>query len=192
MADDKRIKKLSRPVELRRWTSFDNVEVVCQRLVDLLGQDDSAQKWTLLIPYPYTKEHGLQFINMVKQAEKDGSPDLVFAITDAETKEIVGGCGAHQVPEPGRSHCFSLGYWVATSYRQNGYAKGAVLSMLKLLPKTCLRVEAAIFVDNIPSRRVLESCGLRCESELLKNFYIKNGKSYDAKLFGMERGGSST
>jgi ribosomal-protein-alanine N-acetyltransferase len=74
---------------------------------------------------------------------------------------VVGDCGFHQVPDA--NGVVELGYGMADSARDRGYATEAIEALIgfALLQHGVRRVEAETTAGNAASRRVLEKAGLK-------------------------------
>jgi len=80
---------------------------------------------------------------------------LLFRRTDA-APQLVGGCGLQRRP----SGNVELGYWIARAHWDQGYATKAGRELLEIARTLGLQqLEAAHFLDNPGSGRVLEKLG---------------------------------
>lgn len=97
----------------------------------------------------------------------------LWALTDRHTGILVGKAGITQAsyekgPWEGERLCMELGYQIFTPYRRKGYAKEAVIGILRTLESQAERpycVYAKIDASNEASIQVALSCGLRLFSQ---------------------------
>jgi len=82
-----------------------------------------------------------------------------FAIADAQTGELLGGCSLSHI-QPVHYFC-NLGYWVRTSRHGEGIAGRAVKLAARFAFErvNLIRAEIVIAVGNGPSKRVAEKQG---------------------------------
>ncbi len=108
------------------------------------------------LPYPYYDKHAEEFIDQVSQPD---AGECVFAITHAESGELMGMCGLHLVKR--RFNMAHMGYWLGEDYWGKGYATQAARAMVDLFFKAGSEDELLMSVlsTNTASRRVIEKCG---------------------------------
>jgi len=132
---------------------------------------------TLTVPFPYTEEHAVKFIEQHQDSKLD------FAIRNI-MGELVGCIGATQ--SKNQPHIASLGYWLAKPYWGKGIMTDVVRVfsdyLFKEFPELS-RITANCFEHNIGSARVLEKSGFTLEGLAIKH-YKKDGAFYNAKLYG--------
>jgi ribosomal-protein-serine acetyltransferase len=107
-----------------------------------------------------------------------------FAIIDATTGLLLGGCGLTNI---NRGHRFAnLYYWVRTSATGHGVATEATRLIARFgLERLGLeRIEIVVAVGNEPSMRVAEKAGAKREGTL-RNRLTMHGTSYDAAMFSL-------
>ena len=109
---------------------------------------------------------------------------FAFAITDAGTGEILGGCGLGQ-KHPMYHYC-NLGYWVRTTRHGQGIAGRAakLIARFGFEHAGLIRAEIVMAVPNERSRRVAEKIGAHYEGILL-NRMVVGRKIYDAHMFSL-------
>jgi RimJ/RimL family protein N-acetyltransferase len=78
---------------------------------------------------------------------------------------VIGDCGTHGAAVPGET--VEIGYGLAAPYRGRGYGRQMVSALTRWLlgELGAAGVVAHTGVDNVPSRRVLESAGFRLTGE---------------------------
>ena len=131
----------------------------------------------------YTLNTALNFIALTRSHWPNGSL-YAFAITDAKTHEIVGGCNLSHI-HPVYHFC-NLGYWVRTSRHGEGIAgRSAKLAARFSFEKVKLiRTEIVIAVGNEASRRVAEKIGAHYEGILLNRMTVGT-QIYDAHMYSL-------
>lgn len=137
---------------------------------------------TLLIPFPYTKEDGKHFVEFCKSKREKYGRTTELAIRD-KNKKLIGVCG-FQVKYRRDSKKDEIGYWLARPYWNKGI-------MTKVVNKLCdigfkkfglKRIEAAVFIHNDASCRVLEKAGFKLEG-IFRKSVTKGNKLIDVKLY---------
>jgi ribosomal-protein-serine acetyltransferase len=131
----------------------------------------------------YTNETALNFITLTRAYWSNGSL-YAFAITDAQTGAIIGGCSlSHFHPV---YHFCNLGYWVRTSRQREGIAGRAtrLAARFAFERANLIRAEIVIAVGNEPSKRVAEKAGAHYEGILL-NRMIVGTQVCDAHMFSL-------
>lgn len=146
-------------------------------LEDLVGNANNINVWNNLrnyFPYPYTDEHGMEWLNKVVDAPL---PALNLAI-DVEGK-AAGGIG---IILNGDVYIKSaeLGYWVGEPFWGRGVATEAVRLMTEhaFTYFDIVRLYAEVFESNKASMRVLEKNGFYLEGVRRKAVF-KNGVLMD-------------
>ena len=131
----------------------------------------------------YTDEVALNFITLTRTYWANGSL-YAFAITDAQTGAILGGCSLSHI-HPVYHFC-NLGYWVRTSKHRQGIAgRAAKLAARFAFEKVNLiRAEIVIAVGNESSKRVAEKIGAHNEGILL-NRMVVGENIYDAHMYSL-------
>jgi RimJ/RimL family protein N-acetyltransferase len=111
------------------------------------------EPWMSWANEKYTDETALNFITLTRAYWSNGSL-YAFAIADAKTGEIIGGCSLSHI-HPVYHFC-NLGYWVRTSRHGEGFAGRAAQLAAKFAFERVrlIRAEVVIAVGNERSRRV--------------------------------------
>ena len=106
-------------------------------------------------PWPYSVADAAAGLAAPEEA---GLPRfLIMERTDAAPR-LVGACGFGQRP----SGAIELGYWIARGHWNHGFATEACRALIDIARTLRLpQLEAAHFVDNPASGRVLEKLGFR-------------------------------
>jgi RimJ/RimL family protein N-acetyltransferase len=131
----------------------------------------------------YTAETAQNFIT-VTRAQWSSGIHYGFAIIDAHTGELLGGCSLSHIHAV--YHFCNLGYWVRTSKHGNGIAgRAAKLAAKFAFEKVKLiRVEIVVAAGNERSKRTAEKIGAHYEGVLLNRMVV--GKEiYDAHMFSL-------
>jgi len=129
-------------------------------------------------PHPYAESTACEFLSAVADAEHCESFAIEF------DGQVIGGVGVHPGVDVARASA-EIGYWLGRDYWGRGFATEVVRDLADHLLGNALfcRLSAHTFEGNAASQRVLEKCGFVCEGTL-KKAVLKNGRLYDAVLFG--------
>ncbi len=141
---------------------------------------------TLNIPFPYTEADADWWIaNVAEETQKQGR-SVNWAIRRSDGF-LVGGIGYHHF-QVSKSHKAEIGYWLAKPFWKQGIMTEAVklVTEFGFCELKLLRQTANVFVFNSGSARVLEKAGYQLEGTL-KNFYKKDGRVFDGKLYAITR-----
>jgi len=175
-----RIARLRLPIRDRR------VDLVLPTLSDIeafvrLLNEPSVARWTLHVPYPYTKRNARHWVRHARAGRRAGR-SLGLTVVRRSDGEVLGGVGLHDLKEG--DPCAEVGYWIGREHRGQGYATEAV----NLLVRTGFtrldlhRVEAFVFPANVASRGVMRRCGFRYEGRL-RDEARKDGRWRSTLLF---------
>ena len=146
----------------------------------LAGRPEIAAT-TLNIPHPYSRRDAETWI-ATHPGEVEGGRAWTFAIT-LRSGELVGAIGLHVVPAHRRAE---VGYWIGVEHWGRGFATEALKAVLDFGFTTLKlnRIEAHVFAENAPSRRILEKLGFRYEG-LLRRHVVKDGVPRDGLFFSL-------
>ena len=133
-------------VALRAFEAADAPEIT------ELVNDWRIVRWTSSIPYPYTMQDAVQWLDAM-EADDTRCP---YAIT---CEGALAGCVSYWPCDEGG---IEVGYWLGTAYWGRGVASSALQQLLALesFPAD-QRVIAKVMAGNIGSERVLQKCGFR-------------------------------
>jgi ribosomal-protein-serine acetyltransferase len=133
----------------------------------------------------YTRQESSAWVESRPQAWRDGV-EYSFAIIDAASGLLVGGCGLNQF-DYDRQRC-NLGYWVRTTALRNGYATAATRMLARWGVDTLNleRMEIVAAVGNIASQRVAVKVGAMREGIARSRIRIR-GTQYNAVIFSLIR-----
>jgi RimJ/RimL family protein N-acetyltransferase len=161
-------------------TLSENTEKDVDAFVEFLNEKEIYIN-TLAIPFPYTKENSNWFIAFVKENKKKNGGVVNWAIRNKEDK-LIGVVGFHDGLD---GHKAEIGYWLAKPYWGQGIMSEVVEKVCEVGFKEfgLSRITANVFEQNIASARVVEKCGFTLESACLKNYYKKDGKIFNGKLY---------
>ena len=131
----------------------------------------------------YSQQEAHDFIKITRGRWEERTL-FAFAITDASTGDILGGCSlSHKHPV---YHYCNVGYWVRTSRRGSGIAGRAA----KLAARYgfeyggIIRAEVVIAMGNEKSIRVAEKLGAHYEGILLNRMVVEKAV-FDAHMYSM-------
>lgn len=140
----------------------------------------NISKWLLVVPYPYTMKDAKDWLSKKKKE------DYTFMIVLKKEKKVIGAISFHKVDT--FQGTTTIGYWLNEKYHRQGYGSEALAAMLKLaFEKLKLRkVEAAVFVGNPASGKLLEKFGAQQEGLKRKSVRCKaDGKIRDEIIYGI-------
>ena len=140
-----------------------------------------ANNMTNQFPFPYTKEHALEFIRRVNRLK----PAQIFAI-DFEG-EAIGAIGLHPQNDIFLKNA-ELGYWLAEKYWGRGFVSVAINKIVEygFGNFEIDRIFARPFGSNRSSQRVLEKTGFVLEARLEKIIY-KNNRYEDELIYAIRK-----
>lgn len=131
------------------------------------------------LPYPYTEEHALDFIN----STKNSANDAVFAIViENKYAGCISACRQQNI----HFRTAEIGYYVIPEFWNRGVATTALKLLTDYIFENTdiIRLYAEPFAKNLASCRVLEKAGFVCEGTL-KNNAVKDGKIEDMKIYAL-------
>jgi RimJ/RimL family protein N-acetyltransferase len=131
----------------------------------------------------YSIQETKDFIRITRARWQEGTL-FAFAITDAKTGSILGGCSLSHIHPV--YHLCNLGYWVRTSRRGEGIAVRATRLAARYAFEQVglIRVEVVMAVGNMASRRVAEKAGAHYEG-ILHNRMVVGREIYDAHMYSL-------
>jgi RimJ/RimL family protein N-acetyltransferase len=149
------------------------------RLVEILNQPSVTQFLSTKIPYPYTKEDAIWWV-------QEGSNEGFIRAVEYEG-ELVGCIGVN----PGNfeyERSGEVGYWLCSSHWRRGIMRDALRQIIDFTfaHSDIERIFACVFSSNNGSQKLLLSAGFEQEAILRRAIY-KNGCSYDSHIFSILR-----
>jgi [ribosomal protein S5]-alanine N-acetyltransferase len=162
---------ISRRLILRRPQTED------AEAIQRLANDWEVAKRLARLPYPYTLENALFFLDEI------ASKELVWIAQHSETGELLGVAGLKPLEDAGT---LELGYWLGRQFWGRGFgteAANVVLDYAFGAPSTSA-VTAGCFTDNLRSERLLKKLGFHIAKESLR-FCLAEGRElphYDMLL----------
>lgn len=144
--------------------------------------DESIVRNLATAPWPYGLAEAEAFLN----APKD--PVLPTFLLFRRTKgdpELIGAAGFSRKP----NGAVELGYWIARAHWGQGYATEACRQLIEIARTLGMcRLEAAHFIDNPASGRVLEKLGFRAMGRTAPRHSCARGGAQLSKLFTLDLG----
>ena len=136
--------------------------------IRLIGEDQATaivsgtcpdgEQWAIGYPTPGDLEAARMLLGDLRAGRRPG-PFGPYEILERETGDVVGGIGFHR--PPGLDGSVEVGYSVASSRQNRGYATAALALAIEIaLREGARRVVARADPANAASRRVLEKAGL--------------------------------
>ena len=156
-------------VTLRAWTE-DDVLPMSSALAD-----PDVSLWIPVIPYPYSADDALAFIDLARRESKQGRM-VAGAITSSDDGRVLGGVGLSRISLGNRSA--EVGYWVARPERGRGVATRATALMVAWGFESLglERIALLADVDNVASRRVAHKLGFVEEGVLRAHLNTRRGR----------------
>lgn len=144
---------------------------------------NELKPWMSWANEAYSVETAQNFIT-VTRAQWSSGAHYGFAIIDAHSGELFGGCSLSHI-HPVYHFC-NLGYWVRSSQHGRGVAGRAARLASKFAFERAglIRVEIVIAAGNSASKRVAEKIGAHYEGILL-NRMIVGREIHDAYMFSL-------
>jgi ribosomal-protein-serine acetyltransferase len=144
---------------------------------------DELTNWVAWCNAGYSTEDSRRWLQARERNRFEGR-DYDFAITDATTGELIGGCGIQRIERENRVG--DLYYWVKTSRRREGAASEAAQAVASFGFNNLqlIRLEAIVSEDNFVGQRVAEKIGASREMRL-RSRLILNGKIHHAYQFAL-------
>lgn len=124
--------------------------------VAILSDWEVTQWLSTNIPFPYSREDGISFIEKAK-ANFTNDTELYFSINERKSGQHMGGIKLFSVDKP---EC-EIGYWLGPDFWNKGYASEILMAVIDWL-KNSDRIEtllAQTAQKNIGSRKLLEKVG---------------------------------
>ncbi len=146
-------------------------------------RDKEIQKYTLKIPFPYTKTHAIDFI---KQTTKNRKLKTAydFAITEIDEDKVIGGISLMKIDYQHKNA--ELGYWLGKNYRNQGYTTEAIELILRFAFNELKlnRISVRLWEKNSASIKVLKKNKFKKEG-LLREAVYKFGKWENDLIFAV-------
>lgn len=140
--------------------------------VTKLCNNYNIYKNTLYLPYPYTIEDALSWIEYHLN-NFNANKSYEFAITDKESGELY---GAIALSNNQKFNHGEIAYWIGEKFWGNGYATEAAQAILHFAfeEKQYHKVFARYFNSNPASGRVMQKLGLKKEGILIDHVRKEN------------------
>jgi RimJ/RimL family protein N-acetyltransferase len=169
-------------VSLRPFT-LDDVEPVFEAC-----QDEEIHRWTVTLPWPYTKQHARTWIETHATQRLAGSA-YHFAILDTETNSFSGSISL--VRSASAPSSAGVGYWTAPWARRRGFATDAlrVVVHFSFAATDIDRIRLVTMAGNRASERVAALAGFDLAAVDAAHAYgVAAGMSYPAHIWERRRG----
>lgn len=143
-------------------------------------QDPEIARWLAFVPQPYTEADARFYVQDCIDAPEERKP---FAITDAETGQVVGSIDM-RINRMATGH---IGYWLAAEARGRSLTTTALraLSRWAIEELGLGRIELVTDPDNIASQRVAEKAGFQREGVLRSILVNRDGSRRDGVMFSL-------
>ena len=162
--------------KIRKWQRED-----AKSLSELLNNKKILDNLRDGLPYPYTENDALDYINAMLNADKYS----VFAFAIEFEGEVAGSIVVFRQDNI-HFKTAEMGYYLGEKFWGKGIATEAVRQACDFVFKNSdiIRIYAEPFARNIASCRVLEKAGFVCEGTLRANA-VKNGIVEDMKMYAL-------
>jgi ribosomal-protein-alanine N-acetyltransferase len=139
---------------------------------------------TLTIPYPYTLKDAEWFLRICEMKRHEYQREMQWSVRNNHG-QLIGGIGFHG-NYPNQKHREEVGYWLSKPLWNKGIMSKVLARFCEHGFKECgySRIEAPIFINNLPSQRVVEKCGFVREG-VLKKAYFKDGNFIDGLMYSL-------
>ena len=144
---------------------------------------EAVSRWTLMVPYPYSRSDAAAFIRRARYRLRQGQ-SYALGLTGMNDDRIIGVVDLMSISQPDRSA--ALGYWLGMDYWGNGLMTDAVVRTVSFGFETLNlhRITAEVFLENPASCRVLEKAGFSFEGTGRQSKF-KHGQWRDMLCFGL-------
>jgi len=151
------------------------------RIQELAGAFEIAEM-TLNIPHPYLDGMAETWMESHPK-EFDAGAGVVFAMTEAQSEELLGAVGLTITKRFNRAE---LGYWVGKPFWGRGYATEAARAVLKygFEELQLNKIYATHMTRNPASGRIMQKLGMQQEG-LLKQHALKWDQFVDLAAYGI-------
>lgn len=124
-------------------------------------QDPEIARWTT-VPNPYTRQHAVEFVDLVAGAWATGG-ETVWALRHDGV--LVGMIGLHHIEQHAVGGQGELGFWVTAAARGRGFIGEAARAVIDwgFAELGLARIRWQAVVGNVPSARAARALGFRYE-----------------------------
>ena len=163
---------------LRSWEDKDVADLV-EGLNNI-----NVSKWMASVPFPYTEDDAISFINHTKTL--DESKKLALAIVLKENGKVIGGTEITNIDKVNGTA--GGGIWLNENYQRNGYDTEAFATRIRYAFDVLglRRIENGFYPGNDKSKRMQEKLGYKEEGVRRKKFYcMATGEYMDECVTGL-------
>lgn len=152
-------------------------------LFEYAGRRDTS-RYLLWSPHP-SLEYTRSYLTMIGRFYRKGQ-FFDWAVVEKESRKMIGTCGFTRIAE--QHKLGEIGYVLNPAFHGRGYATEAVGAVIAFGFETLElnRIEGRYMVENTPSRRVMERCGLTFEGIQRQSMMVK-GRFRDIGLCSLLR-----
>ena len=132
---------------------------------------EDTSRYLLWSPHT-SQEYTRAYLAMINRFYRKGQ-FWDWAIEEKRSGKMIGTCGFTRIEE--KHHLGEVGYVLNPDFHKKGYATEAVQAILSFgFEKLALnRIEGRYMIENLPSRRVMERCGMRFEGVWRGSMLVK-------------------
>ena len=166
-------------LSLRPWRNADAADL----LAAVRESVDNVGRWLPWCHAGYGPEQAAAWVAHCQDAWQAGE-HYAFAVRDATSGALLGGCGLNQINRAHRSA--NLGYWVRATCQRHGIAVAAarLVARFGFAELGLLRIEIVTLPDNLASRRVAEKLGASFECIARQRLWAWD-RAHDAAVHGL-------
>ncbi len=162
-----------------RMVDIEETGTLCQ----LINQSPSLYEWIDWCHADFSEEETQAFI-MATRLNWIKAQSFGFGIYHRCSQRLIGMVAINELYPT--FNMASLGYWICDTKQKQGFGREAVLALVEFcFSKLKLtRVEMVCDPANIPSQKLIESCGALKEA-LARHRYVYNGEPRDGLVYAI-------
>ena len=144
----------------------------------------NVSKWMASVPFPYTEEDAISFIEHTKTL--DENKKLALAIVLKDNGKVIGGTEITNIDK--RNGTAGGGIWLNEMYQKNGYGTEAFATRIRYAFDVLglRRIENGYYPGNEKSKRMQEKLGYKEEGVRRKKFLcMATGEYMDECITGL-------
>lgn len=144
-------------LKLRAWAA-DDMDALIEGL-----DNYNISKWMAYVPFPYTREDAMKWMNYCKKIEADKINAYEFAIELISKKKIIGGVSLKNINDFHKKA--EGGIWISEPYHGKGFGAEAFGKRIEFAFEelNLRRLENGFFTGNASSLKMQEKFGYKIE-----------------------------
>jgi len=147
------------------------------------ANNKEVARWTISVPYPYTKDHAVRFIRKTHYGYENRK-SYTFGIVLRKENKVIGTITLSKFDYKNKNA--EIGYWLGKRYWKQGLMTEAVKLILKFGFRQLKlhRIGSGLFEENVASRRVLEKAGFKLEGKIRESRF-RYGRWHNELRYGV-------